>query len=1469
MAFGKLVSIAAVSCALASAAAGAPDPKPAASAAEPRDACKQGRALYAAGDVQRAAKALARCVEAEPRNREAWTALANAYLEAGRFGQAAEAFARAEALKPGDEAFLNAYLSALEGDGRSEERIPVLRKLASRKSADRRSAERLLAAVEASGPDRHPDDYLFALQALGEGPRAERYHVEKLAAAYLKRGDFGKAEAEYRGLLEKVPESAEAWAGLGASLAASDPQAAAECYRKAILYSSQAQQRAAYASEQARLAKAAPAKPAAADEDPKEAVLAAALPAPSAGPAAAPPPAREPAAPRGSAPAAPAPRAAAAAPAERPAPAKPAAGDLKAFQDSVYRAELAKRLAALHLDKAVLAAAAPPAAAPAKPEAAPAKAQGGSDSRAQEEKRRQEEAEKKRAEAEKERLAKLEKARQDSLAKAADAKAKEEKTRQEALAKAEQARRDSLERAAEAKAREDKARREALAKAEKARQDSLAKAEKVRQDMLAKADKARQDSLAHAEKARQEALAKAEKARQDSLAKAAEAKAKEEKAKQEALAKAEKARQDSLTRVAEAKAKEEKAKQEALAKAEKARQDSLAKAAEAKAKEEKAKQEALAKAEKARRDSLEKAAEAKAREEKARQEALAKAEKARQDSLARAEKARQDSLNRVAEAKAKAEKARQDSLARVAEQKAREEKTRLERERLARERRERFDRAYAHYRAGRLDSSALLFKAVLADSPSAEAWYYAGRVQLAKGEFARAYECFAKASAEKPDLDGLKGKALLGMGKPKDALKPLETQYAKDKNDSLLEDIALAKRKAGDEPGAIAALEELAGRRTGDLKLQAELAAYWRGKGNAAKASERYSRVFILDPKDGEANYWLGMEASRAGEQTRAASMLERAVAAFPARADAWKALAKADLALGRKEAAWEAHRKALALAPDDPELARGRLALARESHPNELGKAYEEVLRLAPADADAALGLARLRYGQGDYAGAEKNFRIALKESRDADAWALFGRALLETKKVDEASAALQKAVDLGGKDPALRLDLARIRMDKGDLDWAEALVKDIARKSPANAEAQYWLGRIALKRQQTQVAEEFFRKAHQLQPDHARYAEALARTLHDKDEFKPALAVLSQAEPSLSPEGRLLFGECLARTGEAGKALEVYAALYAKQPSAALLARRMDLLARAGKAGQAVELAAGSPYAEATEVRFAAAKAQLELAEGHVLKGDVDLAVDLMKQVLKTDDHKPEYHYYLGLGYFDQSRWKKALGEFGDALAYRVDYPEALYRKGLCLLKLGETRDAENAFSELSQHAEAPWKARGLYGLALAFGAQGKPEAVQHHLERSVAAAPLPDAIAALSRAFLGQGKPAEAQDWARRALAIDPGHEAATVALADALAAAKKQDQAMELARAGLKVKPLSCGLLVQSAKLNFEAGRIDSTLAASSVAIKACPEEPMAYYYAGVATRSTKGPKEAKAYFKAFRKLGGDGKLVPEE
>jgi len=198
--------------------------------------------------------------------------------------------------------------------------------------------------------------------------------------------------------------------------------------------------------------------------------------------------------------------------------------------------------------------------------------------------------------------------------------------------------------------------------------------------------------------------------------------------------------------------KRRKKKQELMAKAEKAKQDSLARENEKRAKAEKEKQEQMAKAEKARQDSIAKVAELKAKEEKAKQEALAKeAERKAQEEKARI--AKEEERKRVEEAKARKLKEQQDL-----------------REKLARERKDRYDHALVLYRGGRIDSSALLFKTVLADSPAAEAYYYAGRVYLAKGDFSKSLETLEKAPKDKADLDGLRGKALMGLGKKQGGL---------------------------------------------------------------------------------------------------------------------------------------------------------------------------------------------------------------------------------------------------------------------------------------------------------------------------------------------------------------------------------------------------------------------------------------------------------------------------------------------------------------------------------------------------------------------------------------------------------------------------------------------------------------------------------------------------------------------------
>ncbi len=43
---------------------------------------------------------------------------------------------------------------------------------------------------------------------------------------------------------------------------------------------------------------------------------------------------------------------------------------------------------------------------------------------------------------------------------------------------------------------------------------------------------------------------------------------------------------------------------------------------------------------------------------------------------------------------------------------------------------------------------------------------------------------------------------------------------------------------------------------------------------------------------------------------------------------------------------------------------------------------------------------------------------------------------------------------------------------------------------------------------------------------------------------------------------------------------------------------------------------------------------------------------------------------------------------------------------------------------------------------------------------------------------------------------------------------------------------------------------------------------CPDEPLSYFYAGVAADRSYQKKQAEEYFKSYKKLGGDKSVLPK-
>jgi tetratricopeptide (TPR) repeat protein len=250
----------------------------------------------------------------------------------------------------------------------------------------------------------------------------------------------------------------------------------------------------------------------------------------------------------------------------------------------------------------------------------------------------------------------------------------------------------------------------------------------------------------------------------------------------------------------------------------------------------------------------------------------------------------------------------------------------------------------------------------------------------------------------------------------------------------------------------------------------------WRLGRLPAADLERLARERSWDPL---VLYQAGRVRQRGGDHAGAAALLARAAGADPDYAPAHRALGLSLAALGRKEAAEVALRRALQLAPGD---GLARLALADlyrgVGAVNEAIGLLEERLRQAPRDAAALYRLAecysdrgqpdrrralleqavaaapenpryRVALGQalffyGRRADGERHFRAALAaRPQDPESLYRWGRTLADhgdDTRLAEAGRALEQSAHLRPRHADTRMALGQVHLRRGDLEAARA---------------------------------------------------------------------------------------------------------------------------------------------------------------------------------------------------------------------------------------------------------------------------------------------------------------------------------------------------------------------------------------------------------------------------------------------
>ncbi|TCO69599.1 tetratricopeptide repeat-containing sulfotransferase family protein [Rhodovulum euryhalinum] len=279
--------------------------------------------------------------------------------------------------------------------------------------------------------------------------------------------------------------------------------------------------------------------------------------------------------------------------------------------------------------------------------------------------------------------------------------------------------------------------------------------------------------------------------------------------------------------------------------------------------------------------------------------------------------------------------------------------------------------------------------------------------------------------------------------------------------------------------------------------------------------------------------------------------------------------------------------------------------------------------------------------------------------------------------------------------------------RQAAGDLDGAEALLKQVLAARPRQPEALFQLGRIAMARGAPKRAVQQFEKAAQAKPGEPAiwlaWAEALA-ALGDKARLRGFAAKTRAAR--LPPDVQARIQAVLARGTRPGipgpgvlgsappaeidalLALVNSGRLDAAEPrAAALRARHADSAVLADIHGTVLNRlgrpdAARAAFAEALRLAPELVEAALHLGEAHLAARDYAAAADAFSRAIALGQTRPQTFEALARALERAGRPEDALAAHDRAVAAAPDRPEVHGRRAILLQQMGRFQEAEAGF-------------------------------------------------------------------------------------------------------------------------------------------------------------------------------------------
>jgi tetratricopeptide (TPR) repeat protein len=248
-----------------------------------------------------------------------------------------------------------------------------------------------------------------------------------------------------------------------------------------------------------------------------------------------------------------------------------------------------------------------------------------------------------------------------------------------------------------------------------------------------------------------------------------------------------------------------------------------------------------------------------------------------------------------------------------------------------------------------------------------------------------------------------------------------------------------------------------------DVEIQLEAGRYLLAARRPQDALGRAELALKLRPNDARVHILHGNALAGLNSFDKALAAIEEAIRLAPGQAEAYSHLGAIELVRGRREEAEAAFKRAVLVEPKSVE---ARLALGNfywaTGRLTETRQAFEDVLQLQPASQPANRAMAALSMASGKPEQAETYLKRIAETSKDAGSVYALAEYYMLMARPKEAISRLEPLAAQTPAPPGVRQRLARAHAAAGDRPKAHAIVAELTKQNPRDAEAQLIKGQL-----------------------------------------------------------------------------------------------------------------------------------------------------------------------------------------------------------------------------------------------------------------------------------------------------------------------------------------------------------------------------------------------------------------------